>query len=254
MPLWITISFLSQRYFLPRPSKKKTKKKWKKINKSSGNNASSYYPFRTVNYDKRDRDLRTRARQVTRAVDGRFIDYSSRRKWRGRAGNSGNSSAKLAPSNEPSPSRAPSTFPFPCLVASETNESEPSREKPAETRGTFAAYRVSNLQLEPPKIPPRLYNRDSAIPNFPLSSRASKPTCAINRSRVGLRESPVPSLFRGWEAVTRRERRGEERDQGPASVELGRESGYKLIQKSAGKVLKTRRKVVKPCIFHRPVN
>lgn len=228
MPLWITISFLSQRYFLPRPSKKKTKKKWKKINKSSGNNASSYYPFRTVNYDKRDRDLRTRARQVTRAVDGRFIDYSSRRKWRGRAGNSGNSSAKLAPSNEPSPSRAPSTFPFPCLVASETNESEPSREKPAETRGTFAAYRVSNLQLEPPKIPPRLYNRDSAIPNFPLSSRASKPTCAINRSRVPARitrvtRSVVVSRLRG-----RDEKGKERRRKGSGSRERGTWPGIRV--------------------------
>ena len=133
---------------------------------------------------------------------------------------------------------------------------EPSREKPAETRGTFAAYRVSNLQLEPPKIPPRLYNRDSAIPNFPLSSRASKPTCAINRSRVPARitrvtRSVVVSRLRGRDEKGKERRR---KDQGPASVELGRESGYKLIQKSAGEVLKTRRKVVKPCIFHRPVN
>lgn len=230
MPLWITISFLSQRYFLPRPSKKKTKKKWKKINKSSGNNASSYYPFRTVNYDKRDRDLRTRARQATRAVDGRFIDYSSRRKWRGRAGNSGNSSAKLAPSNEPSPSprsiNAPSRSRA-SLRAKRTTR-EPSREKPAETRGTFAAYRVSNLQLEPPKIPPRLYNRDSAIPNFPLSSRASKPTCAINRSRVPARitrvtRSVVVSRLRG-----RDEKGKERRRKGSGSRERGTWPGIRV--------------------------
>lgn len=153
--------------------------------------------------------------------------------------------------NPPPPALHQRSLPFSCLVASETNEREPSREKPAETRGTFAAYRVSNLQLEPPKIPPRLYNRDSAIPNFPLSSRAWKPTCAINRScRITrVTRSVVVSRLRG-----RDEKGKERRRKGPASVELGRESGYKLIQKSAGKVLKTRRKVVKPCIFHRPVN
>lgn len=44
----------------------------------------------------------TRGRAKSRGPR-RFIDYSSRHKWRGRAGNSGNSSAKLAPSNEPPP-------------------------------------------------------------------------------------------------------------------------------------------------------
>lgn len=64
----------------------------------------------------------------------------------------------------------PPSLPFPCLVASET-----TRAIARETRGTFAAYRVSNLELEPPKISPSSsVNRDSAIPNFPLSSRASK--------------------------------------------------------------------------------
>lgn len=105
---------------------------------------------------------------------------------------------------------------------------EPSREKPAETRGTFAAYRVSNLQLEPPKIPPRLYNRDSAIPNFPLSSRASKPTCAINRSRVPARitritRSVVVSRLRG-----RDEKGKERRRKGSGSRERGTWPGIRV--------------------------
>lgn len=132
--------------------KKERKKEGKKINKSSGNNASSYYPFLTVNYDKRDRDLRTRARQVTRAVDGRFIDYSSRRKWRGRAGNSGNSSAKLAPSNEPFPSRAPSTLPpvpVPRCERNERRESHRERNRLRHAgRSPLTEFLISNLNRQ----------------------------------------------------------------------------------------------------------
>lgn len=130
--------------------------------------------------------------------------------------------------NPPPPALHQRSLPFPCLVASETNERESSREKPAETRGTFAAYRVSNLQLEPPKIPPRLYNRDSAIPNFPLSSRASKPTCAINRSRVPARitrvtRSVVVSRLRG-----RDEKGKERRRKGSGSRERGTWPGIRV--------------------------
>lgn len=79
--------------------------------------------YRTVNYDKRDRDLHTRARQVTRAVD---LDDSSIIPPDTNGVDVPEIVGILRPNShhEMNSLLHQPSLPFPCLVSSETNERE----------------------------------------------------------------------------------------------------------------------------------
>lgn len=98
IPLWIIISFRKN-------IKISTTKDYQKKKEGTTNDFETTQTRRRIVHPSPDiaqliitanvMAIRRRGRAKSRGP--RFIDYSSRHKWRGRAGNSGNSSVKLAP-------------------------------------------------------------------------------------------------------------------------------------------------------------
>lgn len=123
--------FLSQKIFSTKTIEEKKKERKKEGEKIVWKQRVvvfiSISRYRTVNYDKRDRDLHTRARQVTRAVD---LDDSSIIPPDTNGVDVPEIVGILRPNSHhemnpllPFALHQPS-LPFPCLVSSETNERE----------------------------------------------------------------------------------------------------------------------------------